>query len=59
MTAEDKPNTPHLTDKAQREAEAKRERLAQALRDNLQRRKSQARARQGGEGADSAGGGDD
>lgn len=36
---------PHSTDKARDEAEARRERQAAALRDNLKRRKAQARAR--------------
>jgi hypothetical protein len=37
---------PHLTPKKQAESVARTERLAKALRDNLQRRKEQARAQQ-------------
>ncbi len=36
---------PHLTPEARRQAEARRRRLARALRENLGKRKQQARAR--------------
>lgn len=36
--------------KRSRAAEERRQRLARALRDNLKRRKGQARAREGGDG---------
>jgi hypothetical protein len=37
---------PHLTPKKSAEADARTERLAKALRENLRRRKEQARAQQ-------------
>ncbi len=40
-------DTPNLTPKAEAEAIARREREASALRENLRRRKAQARARDG------------
>lgn len=43
---------------AQAAAEERRARAAQALRDNLRRRKAQARARDEGEARDDAGGAD-
>jgi hypothetical protein len=39
------PPRPRLTGQAEADLKARREREAQALRDNLQRRKQQARAR--------------
>jgi hypothetical protein len=36
---------PHQTDRAKEDAALRRERLAAALRDNLKKRKAQARAR--------------
>ncbi|MBL8703311.1 MAG: hypothetical protein JNM30_00625 [Rhodospirillales bacterium] len=39
------PGQPHLTERAQREAEERRARQARALRANLARRKAQDRAR--------------
>jgi hypothetical protein len=38
---------PTLTDEAERRREAQRRRLAEALRENLQKRKTQSRARIG------------
>ncbi len=50
---------PHQTGKGRRRAEERRRRLAAALRDNLSKRKRQARARTGdkadGSGTDGAG----
>ncbi len=43
--AENKPQIPHLTERAQAQADERRAREAAALRENLRRRKSQARAR--------------
>jgi hypothetical protein len=39
------PKSPHMTERAAAEAEARRAREAAALRENLRRRKAQARAR--------------
>ena len=45
MAAERPPRRPHLTEKARREAEERRQRLSAALRENLKKRKQQARVR--------------
>ena len=45
MAEDKKPSRPNLTAKAQGAAEEKRRRLARALRQNLGKRKQQARAR--------------
>jgi hypothetical protein len=42
------PDSPHLTPAKRREQAARSERLARALRDNLHRRKAQARTREEG-----------
>jgi hypothetical protein len=42
---DDEASGPHLSDEAQRRQEAQRRRLAEALRENLQKRKQQSRAR--------------
>lgn len=42
---EDETNGPSLSEEAERRREAQRRRLAEALRENLQKRKQQSRAR--------------
>lgn len=48
----DQTRTPRLTQQGARRAEAREDRLARALRENLLRRKAQQRAREAGPGAD-------
>jgi hypothetical protein len=43
--SEDERNGPSLSDEAERRREAQRRRLAEALRENLQKRKQQSRGR--------------